>query len=289
MLNRKKELSIALMVYFITMTILLLVLYTFLKNWDLSELNFFMVGLLVLFVGLGWAYLLFSFIFIPNKQMENTLTTLTNDIIHELNIPLSTIQANTSMLQKSIKDEKSLKRIQRIEDASIRLKRLYDELVYTIDKQMHEIEKEYFDVKDIVEERVAIFKEQQRNSFNISLKSYTIYADKIGFEQMLDNILSNAMKYSEKNSTIDLYLTEGELCIKDSGIGMSTGELLRVYERYFQEDADKEGKGIGLTLVKAYCDAEGLEIQITSEKSVGTKVCLDLKKVHSKFILEKYT
>ena len=59
--------------------------------------------------------------------MEDTLTSLTNDIIHELNIPLSTIKANTAMLKKTMEDEKSLKRIKRIEDASVRLKKLYDE------------------------------------------------------------------------------------------------------------------------------------------------------------------
>ena len=281
MMDRSKELLVALLIYVVTMTVLLMAVYRFLENWHLSEFNFFIAGVLVLLVALGWGYVLTTLIFAPKKQMEDTLTTLTNDIIHELNIPLSTIQANTSMLKKGLgkkglEDEKSLKRLERIEDASIRLKRLYDELVYSIQKEMHEVEKEHFDVKTVVEERVAVFQEQQRNDFSLDLKLYYIEADKIGFEQMLDNILSNAMKYSDKKSLIKISLNEDTLCIKDEGIGMSTSELLQIHERYFQGDEKKEGEGIGLTLVKAYCDSEYIKIQIQSEKNIGTNVCLTL-------------
>jgi len=276
MISRGKEFFIALVIYVLTMTVLLMAGYRFLENWHLSGFNFLLVGVLVLLIAIGWGYVLTSLIFAPEKKMEDTLTTLTNEIVHELNIPLSTISANVSMLRKSLVDEKSHKRLQRIEDASVRLARLYDELVYTLRKEMHEIPKEYFDVKQVIEERVAIFQEQQRNPFILSLDNYEIEADKIGFEQMLDNILSNAMKYSDKNKSICLSLYENKLCIKDHGIGMNTAELLHVYERYFQGDEKRDGKGIGLTLVKAYCDAEGLKIDIHSEKNSGTEVCLTL-------------
>jgi len=276
----RRELYVALFIYVVTITVLLMAVYRFLENWHMSEFNFFIAGAMVLFVAMGWGYVLTTIIFAPKKQMEDTLTTLTNDIIHELNIPLSTIQANTSMLKKGLEDEKSLKRLERIEDSSKRLKRLYDELVYTIQKEIHNIKKERFNVKAVVQERVSIFEEQQRNVFKVSVKSYYIEADKIGFEQMLDNILSNAMKYSEKTSAIILFLKEDTLSIKDKGIGMSTSELLQIHERYFQGDKKKEGEGIGLALVKAYCDAEDISIQIQSEKGIGTVVNLDLSKVH---------
>jgi signal transduction histidine kinase len=113
-----------------------MVVYRFLENWHLSEFNFFIAGVLVLIVAVGWGYILTAIIFAPKEQMEDRLTTLTNDIIHELNIPLSTIQANTKMLQKTYDDEKSLKRLSRIEDASVRLEKLYKELVYAIRKEM---------------------------------------------------------------------------------------------------------------------------------------------------------
>ncbi len=272
----RKELLLALFIYVITMIVLLMAVYKFLVNWHMSEFNFFIAGVLVLFVAVGLGYVLTAVIFAPTKQMEDTLTMLTKNIIHELNIPISTIEANSKMLQKTLKDDKSLKRLRRIDDASLRLKKLYNELIYSIKKEMHQIEKERFDVKDIVEERVAFFKEQNRNPFKVEVTSYEIEVDKIGFEQMLDNLLSNAMKYSSKESLIFISLNEGKLCIKDRGIGMTATELLRIYERYFKGDEGSEGEGIGLSLVKTYCDSENIRIDIQSEKNVGTKICLTL-------------
>jgi signal transduction histidine kinase len=280
MLSRGKELFLAMLIYVVTMTVLLMSVYRFLENWHWSEFNFFIAGALVFLVAVGWGYVLTAIIFAPKKQMEDTLTTLTKDIVHELNIPLSTINANTSMLKKTVVDEKSLKRLQRIEDASVRLKKLYDELVYSLHKEMQQIAKEKFDVAVLVKERIAIFEEQKRNPFTLVLESYEIEVDKIGFEQMLDNILINAMKYSEKDAPITVTLKEHVLYIEDKGIGMTTAELLRVHERYFQGDEKKDGEGIGLALVKEYCDAENIAIQLQSEKGIGTIVSLDLTKVH---------
>ena len=280
MLNFRKELLIAAVIYFVTMFTLSTAVYRFLENWHLSQFNFFIAGVLVILVALGWGYVLSALIFAPKKQMEDTLTSLTNDIIHELNIPLSTIKANCGMIGKTMDDEKSLKRIKRIEDASVRLKKLYDELVYSIRKEMHSIEKEVFDLEDLIKERVSVFQEQKRNPFHLALEPFMIEADKIGFEQMLDNLLSNAMKYSSKKSTVEVILNNQILSVKDQGVGMSSTELLRMHERYYQADDNKEGDGIGFALVRAYCDEEGINIHIDSEKGVGTNVDLNLSKVH---------
>ena len=280
MTGPRKELIFAAVIYFVTMFTLLTVVYRFLETWHLSAFNFFIAGALVLLIAIGWGYVLTALIFAPKKQMEDTLTSLINDIIHELNIPLSTIKANTAMLKKRMEDEKSLKRIQRIDDASVRLKKLYDELIYSIRKEMHTIEKEKFDLESLVEERIEIFKEQNRNPFILLLTPYEIEVDKIGFEQMFDNIVSNAMKYSSKDAPITVRFENDMLSVEDKGVGMSTSELLRVHERYYQVDEQKAGEGIGLSLVKAYCEDEGIDIHIKSEKGVGTSVSFDLSKVH---------
>ena len=277
----RKEIIFGTVIYFVTMFTLLTAVYRFLGTWNLTEFNFFIAGALVLLVAIGWGYVLSTLIFAPKKQMEDTLTSLTNDIIHELNIPLSTIKANTAMLKKTMEDEKSLKRIKRIEDASVRLKKLYDELVYSIHKEMHSIEKERFDLKSLLEERIEVFKDQKRNPFKLSLENYEIEVDKIGFEQMFDNIVSNAMKYSSKDAPIHVTLHNHILSVEDQGVGMGTTELLRVHERYYQADDRKDGEGIGLALVKAYCDEEGIDIHFNSEKGIGTTVGLNMSKVHT--------
>ena len=276
----RKELIVAMVIYFVTMFTLLMAVYRFLENWHLSEFNFFMAGILVFVVAIGWGYVLSALIFAPKKKMEDTLSSLTNNIIHELNIPLSTIQANTTMLKKGLEDEKTLKRLGRIEDASVRLEKLYNELVYSIRKEMHTIEKERFYVHTLLKERIAVFEEQGRNCFKLNVVEYEIEVDKIGFEQMFDNLIANAMKYSDKESNISVILDGDILSIADKGVGMSSTDLLQVYERYFQVDEKKEGEGIGLSLVKTYCDEENIGIQIKSEKGAGTTILLDLEKVH---------
>jgi signal transduction histidine kinase len=207
---------------------------------------------------------------------------LTEEIIHELNIPLSTIEANIHLLKRSIGDDRKLiKRLNRIESASNRLKRLYSELVYSIKKEIKHIESERFELIDLIKERVNEFRELNRNPFKLDLESHTIIADRIGFEKMLDNILSNAMKYSSKNSSIFITLRDKILTIEDSGIGIDETELIRIYERYYQSDQNSKGEGIGLALVKSYCDNQKIKIKISSKKGVGTKVSFDLSNIIS--------
>ena len=96
---------------------------------------------------------------------------------------------------------------------------------------------------------------------------------------MIDNLLMNAMKYSDKNAPITLTLNNSTLEISDKGIGMDETQLLKVYERYYQVDNQKTGQGIGLALVKSYCDAEKIGIEIKSEKNLGTTVSLNLEQI----------
>lgn len=268
-----RELIWATIVYLFTVFALIATIYPFLREWEFNLSNFLVVALLSI---VGWGYMIMAILFAPKKEMEDRLTDITKNIIHELNIPLSTIKANSDMLKKSIKDEKSLKRLGRIDDSAIRLKKLYDELVYSINKQIRHIEKEIFDIEKIINERVEIFEEQKRNSFDIDLKSYNIKVDKIGFEQSFDNLISNAMKYSHRDTTISIYLRGDILFIKDNGIGMSSTELLRLYERYYQANKDRDGNGIGLALVKEYCDEQNIKIDIKSQPNIGTEISLSL-------------
>jgi len=62
-------------------------------------------------------------------------------------------------------------------------------------------------------------------------------------------------------------------------MGMDETQLVRVFERYYQGDKQQDGEGIGLALVKTYCDTEGIGIQVHSQKTKGTKVILNLSKI----------
>ena len=277
----RRKILLAALSYLSSVAVLLSFLYWFLKNEGFSESNFLMASVAVLLLAAGWGYIISSHLLAPKAELDANLSILSSEILHELNIPLSTIKANSAMLKKRVMDdEKSLHRLNRIEASSVRLERLYKELVYSIKKEIHTIDKEKLLLEPLLRERIEIFEAFGRNSFSLDIAELSIEIDKIGFEKMIDNLLMNAMKYSSKESLIKVILEENMLMIIDEGIGMDETQLLRVYERYYQSDNRQEGEGIGLALVKAYCDDEGIEIQIRSEKGIGTSVNLNLEKVH---------
>ena len=281
MLSHKKKILLAALSYLSSVAILLSFLYWFLKNEGFAESNFLIASVAVLVLAAGWGYIISAHLLAPKAELDANLSILSSEILHELNIPLSTIKANSTMLRKRVQDdEKSLQRLVRIEASSERLERLYKELVYSINKEIHPIDKEKLLLEPLLRERVEIFEAFGRNSFSLDIAEMLIEIDKIGFEKMIDNLLMNAMKYSSKESLIKIILKKNSLMIIDEGIGMDETQLLRVYERYYQSDNRLEGQGIGLALVKAYCDDEEIEIQIQSEKGLGTTVSLNLEKVH---------
>jgi signal transduction histidine kinase len=275
----KKETQLAALGYFTSVAMLLSFLYWYLKNEGFTESNFILASLFVLILAGGWGYIIATHLLAPKVQLDENLSHLSSEILHELNIPLSTIKANTTLLKKRMEDEKSLQRLERIDASSVRLERLYKELVYSIKKEIHPIEKETFPLYNVLQERIEVFQAFERNHFSLETIDKTVYADKIGFEKMIDNLLMNAMKYSDKKTTIEIGIDGNILSIQDSGIGMDETQLLRVYERYYQGDNKKEGEGIGLALVKSYCDEVDIEVKIYSEKDKGTKVSLDLSKI----------
>ena len=279
MASIKRRTIIATFIYVLMVAILLSFVYWFLKNEGFSEKNYLIASFLVLLLSLGWGYIISSHLLAPKMEQDANLSQLSSEILHELNIPLSTIKANVTLLEKRTNDEKNLKRLERIDASTQRLERLYTELVYSIKKEIHTVEKETFLLNKLILERVEVFKSFNRNIFIVNIAEATIYSDKIGFEKMIDNLLMNAMKYSDKNSPITLTLKDNILAIVDEGIGMDETELLKVYERYYQSDSNKDGQGIGLALVKSYCDAQNINIEIKSKKDFGTSIQLNMSHI----------
>lgn len=254
-------------------------MFHMLNTWGVSTKIYLLASLVLLLFAMMFGYIFISTLLAQQKRIDQNLSHLTKEILHELNIPLSTIQANTKLIARKLDDKKSLERIGRIEASSKRLERLYKELAYSIKKELHPIEKEEFDLKKLLEERVAVFEAFERNAFVLNLESYWVYSDKIGFEKMIDNLLMNAMKYSSKETPITLLLEENRLFIIDKGIGMNETELLKIYERYYQADTNKRGEGIGLALVKSFCDEANIDIHIESQRDIGTTISLTLEKI----------
>ena len=273
-----KSIAIGTLLYFLSVVVLLFGFYSFLDNRTFSKENFLIGSIILLFLSMVFGYILNTYILTQKFEIDKNLLHLTQEILHELNIPISTIQANSTLLKRTLKEnEKALLRLGRIDASTLRLERLYAELVYSIKKEIHPIEKEIFNLEELVLERVDSMRLLNRNPFVLDLTLHHIKVDKIGFEKVLDNVLSNAMKYSQKNEPIKIILKNSLLTIIDRGIGMDETELLKIYERYYQLDNKIHGEGIGLALVKAYCDDEKIKIRIESKKGEGTEVSFYFK------------
>ena len=275
----KKEVVVAVLSLEVLLILLWVAPYFFGKYYGFYNLSFFVsLGLMVI-VSTGFIYIFISYLLASKYKIEKNLLHITDEIIHELNIPLTTIIANSKMLSRNLSSEKDITRAERIEHASLRLKRLYETLVYNIIKEIQPIKKEKFNADIVIKECCEPFMDKDTNEFIFELENTELIADKIGFEQMIENIVSNAMKYSPKNEPITIKMKNNTIEIIDNGIGMDDTQIIKIYDRYYQGDVENDGKGIGLAIVKEYCDKEGINITIISKEDQGTMVILDISKI----------
>ncbi len=214
----------------------------------------------------------------PLAEYVNNLRNLSKETLHELNLPISTIKTNTQMLNKSLIDERSQKRLARINSACEMLQERYNELDYLIKKQSDEVIREQFDLVELVNERVAFLnKIYPHIHFNMNCSSLEILNDKKGLTKVIDNIIDNGVKYSPDSQTIDISINERTLTIRDYGIGMDEVELLRIFDKYYQSNKNMQGFGIGLSMVRRFCDKNEITLSFMSKPHVGTTVELKFK------------
>lgn len=228
-------------------------------------------------------YLIVSYTLSSLFKTNRFLDILLKDTLHELNIPLSVINANLQMLQAEEEDEKKLKRLGRIDLASKDLYALYKEVDYYIKKEIQEDVREKFYLDELIFSVVEKQKEMADGvAINYNVLHIELFADKHGFAKVISNLVHNALKYNQNRLEICIFQEEENLIIKDQGVGMSEAELFLAFDRYYQADTTKEGYGIGLSLVKAYCDEFKITMRINSQKNVGTEVILDISHLLNK-------
>jgi len=214
----------------------------------------------------------------PLEEHVTNLQNLSKETLHELNLPISTIMTNLNMLKKKTIDEKDLKRLKRIDIACAMLQERYNELDYMIKKQsLHEI-KEEFMLDELVLLRVGFLKHiYPHTEFNLNLEQTKIISDKTGLAKVIDNIIDNAVKYSPNSNRCDITLNDYTLNIEDFGRGMDEVELLQIYDNYYQSNDTMRGFGIGLSMVKRFCDSQNIQLIIKSKLGFGTTVLLKFK------------
>jgi signal transduction histidine kinase len=216
----------------------------------------------------------------PLQEHVTNLQNLSKETLHELNLPISTIKTNVQMMQKNLKEEKEQKRLSRIEKACEMLYERYNELDYMIKMQSQQNLQEVFDLQDLVLKRVEFLKlVYPRVDFILTLQSLMIKSDKKGLSKVIDNLIDNGVKYSSKSNKIEINITGSTFFIKDFGCGMDEVQLLRIFDNYYQCNKNMQGFGIGLAMVKRFCDKETIGLNFKSNTNEGTTVSLQFQPI----------
>lgn len=148
-----------------------------------------------------------------------------------------------------------------------------------------------FDINAIIKNTAASFEGICRNkhiTIQLLLAAQTLYvsADIGKIQQVLYNLIDNAIKFSEKESTIFVETTEKHgkvfVSVKDTGIGIPRDSIQKIWDRFYKIDAsrgrDRKGTGLGLSIVKEIVNAHNQNINVISTEGVGTEFIFTLDK-----------
>jgi len=225
-------------------------------------------------------------------RIENAIKRekqFTSDASHELRTPLAVIKGTMEVLirkprEKQEYEEKINFCIREVD----RLNNLVDQLLLLarFENQKQNIRNEQVYLNSLLLDTIARFSDKIKGK-ELHIKTnfnddFYIKSDTYLVSIILSNILSNAIKYSNKNGQIDIELKkdkESVYCsISDNGIGIVSEDLEKIFNSFYRSDVSNhpeiKGTGLGLSIVKRLCDLLSIELSVTSEKSKGTSINL---------------
>lgn len=223
-------------------------------------------------------YFLLKLFIRPLKDALLLLDRFIKDTTHELNTPVSTIVTNVETIDKTVLDEKTAKKINRIDIGAKTISNIYEDLTFLTLNNKIITKDENIDVAALLAQRIEYF-ETIANSkkIDISLKTEekaTVFIDKRKLSRLIDNLISNAVKYNKIKGSIKIVLDKNSFYVKDTGIGIEKSNIQKMFDRYTRFDKSAGGFGIGLSIVSSICEEYGLKISIDSELNIGTKVMI---------------
>ncbi|RDI53490.1 sensor histidine kinase [Flavobacterium glaciei] len=221
----------------------------------------------------------------------------TSDASHELRTPLTVIKGTLEVLIRKPRNPAEYEeKINFCVTEVDRLNHLVDQLLllarFENQKQSLKIEKVYLNaifLDTIARNSTAI------QSKNITIttqfsRDYYIETDSYLFLIIVNNLISNALKYSNQNGNLTVHIksvaSRIECHIIDSGIGIPADDLENIFNQFYRSQSNAhpeiKGTGLGLSIVKRLCSLLTIDIAITSEENIGTRVVLSLFEVDLK-------
>lgn len=186
-------------------------------------------------------------------------------IIHEMNTPLSVISLNVDNLERELGPKEQF---EAIKASSKSLSSIYNDLYYLTKKENIQKHIKAINLVNFLSSRIIFFDEIAKTKniiIDLEIDSeFEVLMDEYELERIIDNTISNAIKYSFENTTITILLSNFNLQIINEGIKIEDTSL--IFEKYYQEKVKNIGLGLGLNIVKSICDSYEIEVEIESNE-----------------------
>ncbi len=229
------------------------------------------------------------------KKLNEKQNQFFADITHEVRNPLHTISGALEMIQvPNLDKEKKSQYMATAQKQVERVVRLFEDIKslqrYDYDESF--IRKSEFEIGMLIKEVVSTYEPiaaEKGLKLRVSDNSEAfVEADRDKIEQVLDNLISNAVKYTNEGSIQVECVTKGaevEISVSDSGIGIGKAHLERLFDRFYRTDKarsrDKGGTGLGLSVVKGILSAHNKNIYVESEVEKGSRFYFNLDVVRA--------
>lgn len=214
-----------------------------------------------------------------------------DDASHELRTPIAVIQGYVNMLDRWGKDDPKVmeESITAIKDETVHMKTLIDQLLFLArgDMERHVIHKMPLDANELLEEvaeESRMIDASHEYLFETDGNPHPIHADPAMIKQVLRILTDNASKYTPSGGTVKFraYEKNARVCmeVSDTGIGISTDELPRIFDRFYRgqnlRGESSGGSGLGLSIAKWIVDEHSGEISAISSEGIGTRMTVSL-------------
>lgn len=243
---------------------------------------------------MGYLSASLNYMAVQLKDMDDYQKKIVANVSHDFRSPLTSIKGYlTAMTDGTIPSEMYQKYLNIILFETERLTDLTKDLLTLNEFDTKELllDKTRFDIQDVIKSTAASF-EGVCTPKHISIQllllpgSVAVYADMRKIQQVLYNLIDNAVKFSGNESTITVEVAEKNekvfVSVKDRGMGIPKKDLNKIWERFYKSDLsrgkDKKGTGLGLSIVKEIIQAHDEHINVVSTEGVGTEFIFSLSK-----------
>lgn len=206
-----------------------------------------------------------------NKELLAENKRFIADTVHQIRTPLTNIMMNSEMIEITMKDDRVSNFIDQINASINMLTNSYEDLSYILSYDNIEYKATKISVSDIVNKRIKFFTTISKVNFkdivsNIE-KNIFFTINQIELERLIDNNISNAIKYATANKPIiiNLIQTKEQVMLEFKTYGKSIHNTSKLFEKNYRENNEKRGLGLGLNMVKAICQKYDIKYEVSYE------------------------